>query len=810
VLNITKGALLQGNAEQNIARFSTDSRKVIDAAGSLFVALVTPTNDGHNYVNDAYAKGVRSFLVSKELRLPEDALVIQVEDTLQALQELAAAHRVKFNFPVIGITGSNGKTIVKEWLFQLLHEEFNIVRSPKSYNSQVGVPLSLSLMEDFHTLAIIEAGISQPGEMSRLAKMIEPTIGILTNLKEAHSEGFESNAQKLQEKIKLFSYVDTIIFDGNYQAILQSIEEKFPEKELKYWSKEDRGELRQVEWSVSEGKTSISGVYKGQSLKISIPFDDEASIENAIHAWLMALELGMSPDKVAAKMMSLQSVEMRLSMVHGRNGSILISDYYNSDPSSLRIALNSLNNQRVSGEKIVVLSAFEQIEGSAEFYDKMFELIHSYQLDEMYLVGSEWKGFEGRSNTTWFSNVQELLLHFSNKRIDGSAILIKGARRYALEKLADALTDKKHETFLEVNLEAMVHNLNYFKSLLPKTTKVMAMVKAFSYGSGSSEVASLLQFHDVDYLGVAYIEEGVALRNSGINLPIMVMNPSIDGMTKLLKYQLEPEIYSLDLLSAFLDVIEQEQDPKARFSIHIKIDTGMHRLGLSKEDVELLPVMLHRDARVEVKSGFTHLAGADEMQFDEFSKEQLDLFEGIINRLERDLGYAIIKHALNSAGVVRFPERAMDMVRLGIGLYGIDSSQTIQKKLQPVSRFITHVSQVKMVLAGQSVGYSRGFIAKNDTKIATLPVGYADGYFRALGKGKAEVLINGQRCKVIGNVCMDMLMVDVTHLEVEKGDEVELFGNQITVNELAQIAETIPYEMLVHISSRVPRVYLHA
>ncbi len=807
----------EGNSETQISKLLIDSRKLMDPATTVFFALVTSRNNAHKYIMPLYKKGVRVFVVSEKVDLPDDATVIGVKNTLQALQDMAFAHRKKMKYPVMAITGSNGKTIIKEWLFQVLHNKYSIARSPKSFNSQVGVPLSLSLMNDFNDLAIIEAGISKPEEMQKLANIILPELGIITNLGEAHSGGFENNYRKLKEKLLLFESCEKIFYCKDHKAIAENIENQFEDKELWSWSAGKEGKLSNVKSNNRNHKTTITGTFSDKNIEIAIPFTDLASIENACHVWLVALALGLDNEAILKNMRKLQAVEMRLNLLHGQQGSLLISDYYNSDPNSVKIALESLEQQRCPGKKVVVISAFEQIENNEAVYNDVFNMIAAKKVDILIAVGREWKRFADSEKLTvkWFENTEDLLSNLDVIPVKDSVILLKAARKFCFEKIAAQLVEKQHQTFLEVNLEALVENLNYYRSLLPRKTKIMAMVKAFSYGSGSTEIASVLQYNRVDYLGVAYIEEGVALRKAGMVMPIMVMNPNEQGFDKMIKYNLEPEIYSLGLLKAFVEKVRENKTllnatEKKKFNVHVKIDTGMHRLGLTGEDLNLLPMMLLREPRISVVSVFTHLVGSDDAALDEFTKKQIAEFDHLTAALEDFLGYGFLRHILNSSGIVRFSKHAKDMVRLGIGLYGVDTSNQRQKNLHPVARLVTHISQVKRIKKGFSVGYGRAFVAKKDMQIATLPLGYADGYFRALGNGKGEVYIGGEIRPVIGNVCMDMCMVDVTGLNVSDGDEVELFGSHISVSDLAKKADTIPYEILAHISSRVPRVYVQA
>jgi len=707
-----------GNAKTKIGKLLIDSRKLMEPQTTVFFALVTSRNNAHKYIDEVYKKGVRVFVVSEKVELPKDATIIGVENTLIALQDVALAHRKKMNYPVLAITGSNGKTIVKEWLFQVLHNNFSVVRSPKSFNSQVGVPLSLSLMNSFNDLGIIEAGISKTGEMQRLSEIIIPEMAIITNLGEAHSEGFKNNHEKLKEKLLLFESCKRIFYCKDHEAISQNIESQFSDKELWSWSAGVDAELSNVTYNIKGVNTTIQGKYKNESIEITIPFTDKASVENACHVWLITLALEMNNEAIAQNMANLQPVEMRLNLLHGQQGSLLISDYYNSDPTSVKIALESLEQQHCSGKKVVIISAFEQIEKSETVYDSVFSMIASKKVDELFIVGKPWQRFSNRQDLTvhWYKNTKDLLLNLGDIPIKDGVILLKAARKYSFEKIAAQLAAKQHQTFLEVNLEALVENLNHFKKMLLPKTKIMAMVKAFSYGSGSTEIASVLQYNHVDYLGVAYIEEGVALRKAGVVIPIMVMNPNALSFEKMIKYNLEPEIYSLDLLTEFVEKLKEEEDPDKTFNIHIKLDTGMHRLGLTRGDLNLLPIMLLRDKRIVLKSVFTHLVGADSAELDDFTEKQIDQFDELTAELKENIGYNFMCHVLNSAGIVRFSEYAKDMVRLGIGMYGVNTTSKNQNGLKPVAKFVSHVSQVRSIVKGDSVGYSRAFIAPTQTK----------------------------------------------------------------------------------------------
>ncbi|TPE45238.1 bifunctional UDP-N-acetylmuramoyl-tripeptide:D-alanyl-D-alanine ligase/alanine racemase [Pontibacter mangrovi] len=807
--SITQGKLVQFTQPLPVVHLLTDSRKLSQPAGSVFFAIRGKYNDGHKYLPQLYAQGVRAFVLEQgepeELkRLYPEANILQVESSLEALQQLAAWHRAQFSIPVIGITGSNGKTIVKEWLSQLLSPDELVVKSPRSYNSQLGVPLSVWQLQPNHTLAIFEAGISQPGEMEKLQPIIRPTIGIFTNIGTAHDEGFTSREQKVQEKLKLFKEVELLFYCSDYELLHQAVQAQCINSFT--WSRQNKEAELFISATTTAGhKTIVVYTFDGEKQRLAIPFTDEASVENALHCLAILLHRRLPLSEIQDRLDRLHPVAMRLEMKEAINGCYLIDDTYNYDLAGLAIALDLQASQPQRGQHTLILSdVLESGLPEQQLYQKVAELVQAHRVQRLLGIGptiSKYSHLFPRA--VFYTSTADFLKAFSPAEFRNEVILVKGARVFGFEKIVQAFQQKVHGTVLEVNLDALVHNLNYYRSKLAPDTKLMVMVKAFAYGSGSFEVANLLQFHRVDYLAVAYVDEGVALRENGITLPIMVMNPSQDSFVKLRQYNLEPEIYSLEQLQDFVSILE----PNAKYKIHLKLDTGMHRLGFVPEDFEALFALLEQHPQLQVASAFSHLAGADEAVHNDFSQLQISRFRSMAAALEERLKYKVIKHILNSAGIVRFPEHQLDMVRLGIGIYGVEATGAEQEALRPVSILKTTVSQVKGIKQGETVGYSRKGIADTDKTTATIAIGYADGYDRRFSNGVGQVLINGRRCPIIGNVCMDMCMVDVTGVQVKAGDTAVVFGPELTLTELAQRIGTIPYELLTNVSTRVKRVF---
>ncbi len=805
-----------GDSTAIIKHLLIDSRKLSNAETSLFIAIKGDRQDGHAYLIDLYEKGVKNFMVSS---LPQpvanfrNANFIVVKDTLVALQQLCAFHRNQYDIPIIGITGSNGKTIVKEWLFQLMREDKNIVRSPKSFNSQVGVPLSIWQINKEHNFGIIEAGISKPEEMHLLEKMIRPTIGIITNIGQAHDENFENQQQKVNEKLKLFLHAEAIIYCKDYSLIHDEIvaNKAFHKIKVVAWSKKFPADLLIEQITKSDVVTEMKAVYKNDSIQITIPFIDEARIENAIHCWATLLYLGYENKLIAERMSLLSTVAMRLELKEGINNCSIINDSYNSDLGSLAIALDFLNQQKQHPKKTLILSDILQSGQNAEaLYKEVAELIHKKGITRLIGIGEEItsQAHQFDIEKKFYNTTANFLKQFNTSFLHDETILLKGSRSFGFEAISKMMQQKAHETILDINLNALVHNVKYFRSKLKAETKIMAMVKAFSYGSGSFEIANVLQFHHVDYLAVAYADEGVELRKAGIVMPIMVMNPEEQSYDAMIHYNLEPEIYSLRVLGLFEERVKRSERRKIQLiPIHIKLDTGMHRLGFDEEEVDELIVRVQNNKQLVIKSVFSHLAASDEPEHDEFTEKQIKKLDELSEKIKTHFGYPILKHILNTAGISRFPNAQFDMVRLGIGLYGIGSNVEEQSQLQNVSTLKTSISQIKTIPIHETIGYSRKGLASRDMRIATVPIGYADGLSRKLSNGKGRMMINGVAAPIIGNVCMDMCMLDITGINVNENDEVIVFGDINPITEVAKSSETIPYEVLATISRRVKRVY---
>jgi alanine racemase len=790
---------------EGIDSVSIDSRSLQNGTNTLFFALVGPNNDAHLYIEDLIKKGVQNFVVT---HIPEmvvaKANFLIVKDTLVALQDFAAYYRGLFHFPIIGLTGSNGKTIVKEWLNFLLSPEYNIIRSPKSYNSQVGVPLSVIAINEHHNLGIFEAGISTTSEMKKLEKIIKPTIGILTNIGSAHDEGFTDLEEKIKEKLQLFEHSEVIIYQKNKEvdACISSKLKTFSWS----FSNKDANVFISKRQKINQD-TLVFYTYKKVDSEIKIPFQDTASVENAISCMMVLLYLKYDTTTIQSRMELLYPVEMRLKVKNGINNCSIIDDSYNSDFQSLKIALDFLESQKQYQKKTLILSDIFQSGLSDEaLYSKVSNLVVSNKITRIIGIGATISRFKNKfEKGIFFTNTAEFLNDFDRLDFSNETILIKGARTFQFEEIVAALEEKTHETVLEINLNAMSHNLNFFKSRLQSGTKIMVMVKAFGYGNGGFEIAKLLEHHKVDYLGVAFADEGIALKTAGINLPIMVLNPESTSFSAIIQHQLEPEIYSLKGLHAFLKIAEQKK--LHHFPIHIKLDTGMHRLGFEANTIADLVAVLKGNQTVLVKSILSHMATSDDLKQEVFAKAQIALFEKLSTFLIKELHIKPIRHILNTSGISNFPEAQYDMARLGIGLYGVSNEAEEQKKLQNVSTLKSVISQIRTIDAGESVGYGRRFMAEKPTKVATIPIGYADGIARGWGNGLGFVTIKNEKAVILGSICMDMLMVDSTGIDCAEGDAVIIFGESPTVTEMAQKLNTIPYEILTSISQRVKRVF---
>lgn len=789
----------------------TDSRQIRFADQSIFFALIGPHHDGHRFLEDTYLQGVRCFVVS---RLPAawphpDGVFLLVPDSLQALQELCRHHRQQFDLLVIGITGSNGKTTVKEWLFQLLQDDYFILRSPRSYNSQVGVPLSVWPLRSAHQLGIFEAGISRPGEMPILAGIIQPTIGILTNLGSAHDAGFPSREEKLKEKLQLFRDAEVIIYRSGQELIDQSVARLG--RPVFRWSFDHPAEVRITKVEQQHGQSRIHASFRGQELDISIPFVDQAAIENAIHCWVTGLYLGLPPEQLSERISQLAPIAMRLELQEGRNGCTLINDSYNSDLQSLSIALDFAQQQRGDQQLSLLLSDILQSgQDPEQLYREVAILISQRQVNRLIGVGASIKLIDQylpRSiERRFFPDTRSLVGSLDQLSFSNETILIKGARAFAFEEIVHRLLPHAHRTVLEINLSALAHNLRAFHAMLKPQTQMMVMVKAAAYGGGSAEIARLLKFQGIGYLGVAYVDEGVELRRAGINLPIMVLNPEPVTFSTLLQYQLEPEIYSLTQLNALAQFTRSRE---RGIAIHLKVDTGMRRLGFEATDVPELQAILLANPQLRVASIFSHLAASEDPSEDTFTHGQAQQYQHFYDLLSSILPYRPLRHLLNSAGIARFPQYQMEMVRLGIGVYGIEVCTELRGQLRPAFRLRTSISQIHEVAAGETVGYGRRGRPQRSCRIATLSIGYADGLLRKAGNGRFSFRLHDQLAPTVGNICMDMCMVDVTDIpNAQEGDEVLVFGEERPIEHLAEAFETIPYEVLTGISARVKRMYV--
>lgn len=819
------GELLREGTDARAEVLVTDSRNYSGRPNAVFFAIRGPRNDGHDYIEAAAAAGAGAFVVSEPeaaARVPEAGLIL-VPDTTEALQKAAAAHRARFRPEVVALTGSNGKTVVKEWLYQLLQKSRRVLRSPRSYNSQIGVPLSVWLLEPEHETAVFEAGISKPGEMAKLQKIIAPDVGIFTNIGDAHSEYFKDIASKIDEKLKLFASAKKLIYCRDHVDVRRRIRAAFTGDsearlgkgpELRDWSLKDPGaDLFISTDRPEEGITDLHCTYAGQKFTARLPFTDAASVENAGHCILYLLDSGHSPEAISEGVAALTPIAMRLEQLEGINGCTLINDAYNSDLNSLEIALDQLKLQRKNKTFIAVLSDFSQSGEPPEVLcAKTAELLRMKKIDRLEAVGPELSAHRKAFRDTearFYPSTEDFLSKFRHEDYRGANVLVKGARAFGFERVASILSEKTHETILEIDLERLRDNLDYIRSLLREETKIMVMVKAFAYGSGAYEIARTLEHYRVAYLAVAYADEGIALREAGITAPIMVLNPEISTYDAMIRYRLEPQIFSFLTLKKFIAALFA-RDSEWPYPIHIKVNTGMNRLGFDPHEIRSLGALLAVTDAVKTVSVFTHLAGSEAERFDALTEKQVERYAAACDELNRHISPGYMRHVLNSQGVFRHGKYQYDMVRTGLALYGISGNPEFRKHLRPVSRLITTVSQVRKVAAGEGVGYSPKEALPRDTEVAVVPVGYADGLPRTLGNGKGHMIIRGERVPTLGNICMDMTMLDVTGIGCREGDKAEVFGDRADIYEMAENLGTIPYEVLTNISRRVKRVYLHA
>ncbi len=814
ILDLIKGTLLNQHLFNiPIERLLFDSRHLVFPTRTLFFAFKSNRQNGHQFIPELYEQGVRNFIITENVnpvQFPK-ANFLLVENSITALQQLVTFHRQQFSFPIIGITGSNGKTIIKEWLFQLLNQDFKIARNPGSYNSQIGVPLSVWQLASTHNLGIFEAGISQPREMKKIAKVINCTVGIFTNIGEAHSEGFISQKQKIKEKIKLFKQADTVIYCRDNPLIDKILQQKKKGK-LFTWSTNQPADLQISEVIKADDKTRITASYQKQTVSFTIPFIDVAAIENAIHCCATMLLLNIPLKDIQKRMPLLEPVSMRLELKEGINNCTIINDSYNSDLTSLELALNFATKRTDDKQLVLLLSDILQSGLTPKvLYEKVAQLILAKKVTHLYAIGKEISIIKNylpkKMTTSFFENTATFLTQFKSKGFQKKTILLKGARVFQFEKIVHRFEEKVHKTVLEVDLSAIAHNLKVYGKYLKANTKLIAMVKASAYGSGAVEVAKILEFYKVDYLAVAYADEGIELRKAGIQLPIMVLNPEAASFAALIQYNLEPEIYSLDLLQQLIAFLPNDQS----IGLHLKLDTGMHRLGFEKAQLQELLILLKKYPQLKVNTIFSHLAASDMKEHDAFTEVQVALFLEMYETLCLGLDYRPVRHILNSSGILRFSQYQFEMVRLGIGLYGIDGSEIVQKQLKVVNSLKATISQIKKVSSKDTVGYNRSGKITASKRIATINIGYADGLARKTGNGRHAVSVQGKQAPIIGNVCMDMCMIDVTDIPSAKiGTEVIIFGEHPTVVDLANCLETIPYEIFTGVSNRVKRIYFRS
>jgi alanine racemase len=800
------GGTLTG-PDRRIVQLSIDSRQPFPAEDTLFIALGGKHHDGHRYLGELRKQGVRNFMVKRGTAAEPGDSAVEVDDTLKGLQDLAAWHRSRFAFPVIGITGSNGKTVVKEWLHQLISPEERIVRSPGSWNSQVGVPLSVWEMQAGHSLGIFEAGISEPGGMDALAQIIRPTIGIFTNIGPAHGANFTDDAAKAREKAKLFHGAQVVVYCCDHATVAEALA-AVPGVHLLGWGGRPDAFLHVRGISPLEGESRIDLGWQGRAFQVTIPFTDQASTENALHCVALMLHLGYPPETIAKRLPLLQPVSMRLDLLPGLNNGTLLNDAYSNDLASLTIALVQLARTAGGRPRVVVLSDIEQGGDEEEMYRRMAASLQGSGAELVIAVGP---GSLARkelfpASTRFFPDAAQLLKALPEPPVNGAVTLVKGARSFGLERVVERWEERTHGTVLEVDLEAMRHNLNHYRELCGPKVRTMAMVKANGYGSGAAEMARFLAHEQVAWLGVAYADEGIALRRQGIRTPVLVMNPEPVPQETLHRYALQAEVYDQRSLRAALDFAEHVPDAPA---VHIKLDTGMHRLGFMPQDVPALLDALRGAKQLHVGSIFSHLAASEDPRHDAFTREQIDLFRTLSACIIDVLGHAPLLHIANSAGATRFPEARFDMVRLGIGLHGIGADAAETAVLRPVETLRTVIAQVKDVPAGESISYGRKAFAQELLRIAVLPIGYADGLPRRLGEGRGRAWVHGQPAPTVGAICMDMCMVDVTGIDCRPGDEAVLFSPEHPVQQLAHDLGTIPYEVLTAISPRVKRVFVH-
>lgn len=801
------GSKIIGRQDLVVKSIEFDSRNIFFHENNSFIAIKTTKNSGEKYIQSAIEKGIKVIIAEKEMPEFEGITWIITSNSLQFIQNLAKYHLSQFDLKTIGITGSNGKTVVKEWLYQSVFNNFNTVKSPKSFNSQLGLPLSLLPIDQKHELGIFEVGISKPGEMKALEEIFSPEIGVLTHIGTAHSSNYKDQNELISEKLLLFKNSKVIIFNGDNMQVSGKIENLYPSKKLISYGLKKQNQVH-IKSDKADRCKNIIVKYFEEEIEIPVQQRDEATLSNALCIITLLKELGFGNEKIIEKINNLKSVEMRLESVNGLRNNIIINDSFNLDLDSLKIAFHFVNEYN-KPNKTLILTDFVEGRDPDNLYKEVVQLTNQQNFTQVFLIGKAISKYQNyfTASTTAFDSTKDLIESQFLNQIENQLILLKGARKFSIDQLKTYLELQKHDTVLEVNLNAILHNINIHRSLLKPETKVMAMVKAFSYGLGGYEIAEFLQHHHIDYLAVAYADEGVDLRKNGISTPIMVMNPEQHSYNIIIDYNLEPEIYSFRVLELFHEQLIFK-GIQHKYPIHIKLETGMHRLGFKEEEIGLLLEKLEK-MNVKVASTFSHLATSDDLEEENYTLEQINIFQKLSSKLIAGLGYEPLRHILNSSGIVNYPQYQFEMVRIGIGMVGISYNNEIQKKLQGAVSFKTVISQISTLKAGDSVGYGRNFKSSEDTNIATIPVGYADGIPRLIGKNIGKVGIRNELYPIVGNICMDMMMIDLgNNDQITEGEEVIIFNSHPTLEEFAEDCQTIPYEVLTSISRRVKRIYV--
>ncbi|MCL2246721.1 MAG: bifunctional UDP-N-acetylmuramoyl-tripeptide:D-alanyl-D-alanine ligase/alanine racemase [Lentimicrobiaceae bacterium] len=808
---ITPKKTLVYTPNRGISELVFDSRKITFPEQTLFFAVKTAKNDGHLYISDLLKQKVANFIVSKDIEHYKDcnANFYQVDDPVLAMQQIAAEHRKLFSYPVVGITGSNGKTIVKEWLATILSQDFSVIKNPNSYNSQIGVPFSVWQMNGNHSFGIFEAGISQKNEMEKLAAVIQPNIGILTNIGNAHSGFFANDKEKLTEKLKLFQSASSIIYNNDQQLIREILaEQDYAHLQKISWGTISNSYYKIISQKQLQNATLVEFSHSPEWLEI--PFTDAASVENTLNITALLMSMGYSLSHISKLLRFLSPLNMRMEIKEALNHSIIINDTYSLDINSLRIALDFLSNQTQFAKKTLIISDFEQVNWGEKEYMELSKIFDNHNITKIVVVGSEMRkhyGYFPVMEKHFYTTTNELLAHLDEVNIRNEAVLVKGARSFKFERVVQALQLKTHQTILQVDLSAIIQNLHFFKKFIRPETKTMAMVKAMSYGLGDAELINELCYHQIDYLAVAYTDEGINLRQRNITRPIIVLGAEDTGFDLMIRYHLEPEIYNLFYLKELISTIEHYPEIES-FPIHIKVDTGMHRLGFDEEEIDEMLQLVTRCSKLKIASVFSHLAASEDVNEDSFTKKQIEKYGAICHKIDQQISYSYLKHILNTAGIVRFPEAQFDMVRLGLGLYGFCPLPEVQQQLQPVITLKSVVTQLKKVKKGETIGYNRTFEALQDMQIAIVPVGYADGLPRELSNGKGFMRVHRQKCPIVGKICMDMTMIDVSGLEIAIGDEVIIYDAENSMEQISACIGKTSYELLTAISRRVPRVYI--